>query len=119
MHLPVGENPSTVQFLDALRGARLEVRSGSAKVTGRLLSIDQRELPGRDDQKITVNQLSIVTDNGEVRVFDLNPATSVRIQEKDVNEQVGKYLGLVASRATKMSAAWPSRRQAMATAICS
>lgn len=97
LHLPLGENPSTVQFLDALRGARLEVRNGSANVSGRLLSIDQRELPIKDDQKITVNQLSIVTDNGEVRVFDLNPATSVRIAEKDVNEQVGKYLGMVAS----------------------
>ena len=32
LHLPVGENPTTVQFLDALRGARLEVRSGSANV---------------------------------------------------------------------------------------
>jgi hypothetical protein len=97
LHLPVGENPTTVQFLDALRGARLEVRSGSANVSGRLLSIDQRELPAKDDQKITVNQLSIVTDNDEVRVFDLNPATSVRIEEKDVSEQVGKYLGMVAS----------------------
>jgi hypothetical protein len=97
LHLPVGENPSTVQFLDALRGARLEVRSGSASVSGRLLSIDQRESPLKGDQKITVNQLSIVTDAGEVRVFDLTPATSVRIQETDVNEQVGKYLGLVAS----------------------
>jgi hypothetical protein len=97
LHLPVGENPTTVQFLDALRGARLEVRSGSANVSGRLLSIDQRELPVKDDQKITVNQLSIVSDIGEVRVFDLNPATSVRIEEKDVNEQVGKYLGMVAS----------------------
>jgi hypothetical protein len=75
----------------------LEVRSGSANVSGRLLSIDQRELPAKDDQKITVNQLSIVTDNGEVRVFDLNPATSVRLEEKDVSEQVGKYLGMVAS----------------------
>ena len=97
LHLAVGENPTTVQFLDALRGARLEVRSGPANASGRLLSIDQRELPLKDDQKITVNQLSIVTDNGEVRVFDLNPATRVRIEEKDVNEQVGKYLGLVAS----------------------
>ena len=97
LRLPVGENPNTIQFLDALRGARLEVRSGSTNVSGRLLSIDQRELPLKDGQKLTVNQLSLVTDNGEVRVFDLNPATSVRIAEKDVNEQVGKYLGLVAS----------------------
>ena len=97
LHLPVGENPSTVQFLDALRGARLEVRNGPTNISGRLLSIDQRELPVKDDQKITVNQLSVVTDNGEVRVFDLNPTTSVQIKETDVNEQVGKYLSLVAS----------------------
>ena len=97
LRLPVGENPNTIQFLDALRGARLEVRSGSTNVSGRLLSIDQRELPLKDGQKLTVNQLSLVTDNGEVRVFDLNPATSVRIAEKDLNEQVGRYLGMVAS----------------------
>jgi hypothetical protein len=97
LHLPVGENPSTVQFLDALRGARLDVRNGPTNISGRLLSIDQRELPVKDHQKITVNQLSVVTDNGEVRVFDLNPTTSVQIKETDVNEQVGKYLSLVAS----------------------
>src|SRR5580698_4948528 len=97
LHLPVGENPTTAQFLDALRGARLEVKSGSENATGRLLSIDEREIPIKGDQKITVDQISIVSDAGEVRVFDLTPATSVRVAEKEVNEEVGKYLGLVAS----------------------
>jgi hypothetical protein len=97
LHLPVGENPTTAQFLDALRGARLEVRSGSESASGRLLSIDEREIPIKDDQKITVEQISVISDSGEVRVFDLNPSTSVRVAEKDVNDEVGKYLGLVAS----------------------
>jgi hypothetical protein len=97
LHLPVGENPTTAQFLDALRGARLEVKSGSESATGRLLSIDEREIPVKGDQKITVDQISIVSDAGEVRVFDLTPSTSVRVAEKEVNEEVGKYLGLVAS----------------------
>ncbi len=97
LHLPVGENPTTAQFLDALRGARLEVKSGGESATGRLLSIDEREIPIKGDQKITVDQISIVSDAGEVRVFDLTPATSVRVAEKEVNEEVGKYLGLVAS----------------------
>ena len=110
LNLPIGENPNTVQFLDALRGARLEVRSGSSNVSGRLLSIDQRELPAKDDQKITVNQLSIVTDNGEVRVFDLNPGTSVRLAERNLNEQVRKYLVLVASTRDQ------GRRMAISTA---
>src|ERR1700734_3904172 len=97
LHLAVGENPTTAQFLDALRGARLEVRSGSESASGRLLSIDEREIPIKGDQKVTVDQISIISDSGEVRVFDMTPGTSVRVAEKEVNEEVGKYLGLVAS----------------------
>jgi hypothetical protein len=98
LHLAVGENPTTAQFLDALRGARLEVKSGSESATGRLLSIDEREIAVRgSDEKMTVDQISIVSDSGEVRVFELTPSTSVRVAEKDVNDEVGKYLGLVAS----------------------
>src|SRR5580693_1490127 len=97
LHLPVGEKPTTAQFLDALRGARLEVHSGSESAAGRLLSVDEREIPIKGDQKVTIDQVSIVSDSGEVRVFDLTPSTSVRMAEKEVNEEVGKYLGLVAS----------------------
>ena len=85
LHLAVGENPTTAQFLDALRGARLEVRSGSESASGRLLSIDEREIPIKGDQKVTVDQISIISDSGEVRVFDLTPTTSVRVAEKEVN----------------------------------
>src|ERR1035441_4631207 len=110
LHLPVGENPTTAQFLDALRGARLEVKSGSLAASGRLLSIEEREVltghdapkvDGTDEQasrgRIGLTQVSLVSDSGEVRLFDLTPATSVRVTEKEVNEEVGKYLGLVAS----------------------
>jgi hypothetical protein len=97
LHLPVGENPTTAQFLDALRGARLEVHSESSSATGRLLSIDEREVAIKGDQKVTITQVSLVSDTGEVRVFDLTPATIVRIADKEVNDEVGKYLGLVAS----------------------
>src|ERR1700727_837607 len=91
LRLPVGENPTTAQFLDALRGARLEVRSGSESASGRLLSIEERDLPGKVDQKITVTQISVVSESGEIRLFDLPPSTSVRVAEKEVNEEVGKY----------------------------
>ena len=97
LHLPVGENPSTAQFLDALRGARMDVRNGSESASGRLLSIEDRDVAGKGDQKITLTQISLVSDGGEVRIFDLTPSTSVRVAEKEVNEEVGKYLGLVAS----------------------
>jgi hypothetical protein len=106
LHLPVGDNPTTAQFLDALRGARIEVRNGSLSATGRLLSIEEREVmtggtkDGSDEKptgKIGLTQISLVTDSGEVRLFDLTPSTTVRVVEKEVNDEVGKYLGLVAS----------------------
>jgi hypothetical protein len=97
LRLPLGEDITTAQFLAAMRGARIEVRSGTQSASGRLLSVEQRELPGKDDQKITVDQISLVSDTGEVWQFDLTPATSVRIIEKDLNEEVGRYLHLVAS----------------------
>ena len=105
LRLPIGENASAAQFIAALRGARLEVRNSSASATGRLLSVNQKELPGKnnsdDDPKVTVTNLSIVTDTGEVRTFDLTPATSVRITERDLNEEVGRYLRLLASTRDK------------------
>jgi hypothetical protein len=108
LHLPVGQNPTTAQFLDALRGARVEVHNGSSTATGRLLSIEEREVihnatkgdVGDDERpadKIGLTQISLVTDSGEVRLFDLTPSTTVRVVEKEVNDEVGKYLGLVAS----------------------
>jgi len=97
LRLPVGDNPSAAAFLGALRGARVEVRSGTASAIGHLLSIDERELSGKGDEKIKVQQLSLITDTGEVRTFDLTTATSVRITEKDLNEEIGKYMKLIAS----------------------
>jgi hypothetical protein len=109
LRLPVGENPTTAQFLTALRGARVELHNGSLTGSGRLLSIEERDLPKTDpskgdreeqlgaSEKTKHTQISIVSDGGELRVFDLTPTTSVRVLEKDVNEEVGKYLGLIAS----------------------
>src|SRR6266567_2152821 len=38
-----------------------------------------------------------MTDAGEMKNFELNPATSVRIAERDLNDEVGRYLSLIGS----------------------
>ncbi len=48
-------------------------------------------------RKSPSNQISLVSDSGEVRQFDLTSATSVRIAEKELNDEVGRYMHLVAS----------------------
>jgi hypothetical protein len=97
LRLTLGENPTMADFLAALRGARLEVRSGSgAMMAGKLLSVEQKS---REKEKETTEwtEISLVADSGEVRTAQVTPATSVRIAEKDLQLEVGRYLGLIAS----------------------
>ena len=97
LRLTLGENPTMADFLGALRGARLEVRSGGgAAMAGKLLSVEQKS---REKDKGTTEwtEISLVSEGGEVRTTEVTPATSVRIVEKDLQVEVGRYLGLIAS----------------------
>jgi hypothetical protein len=97
LRLALGERPTVSEFLGALRGARVEVRSGTAPaITGKLLSVE-RKTRNATNWTVETDEISLISDTGEVRTVDLNPATSVRIIEKDLQVEVGKYLGLIAS----------------------
>jgi len=97
LRLPFGEQVTQAEYLTALRGARVEVRSGSATAAGRLLSVEKiRKQRGRDDFE-DVTTFSIVTDAGEMRNFDLVAGTSVRIAERELTDEVGRYLSLIGS----------------------
>jgi len=97
IRLALGEKPSMADFLAALRGAHVEVRGASVPVlTGKLLSVE-RKTRTASNWTVETDEISLITDTGEVRSIDLNPATSVRITEHDLQTEVGKYLGLIAS----------------------
>src|SRR5579859_7094261 len=97
LRLALGERPTVAEFLGALRGARVEIRSGAgAAVTGKLLSVERKTRMGTTGS-VEMEQISVISDTGEVRNVDLNTSTSVRIVDHDLNTEVGKYLGLVAS----------------------
>jgi hypothetical protein len=97
LRLPFGEQVTQAEYLTALRGARVDVRNGSASATGRLLSVERvRKQRGRDDFE-DVTTFSIVTDAGEMRNFDLGSGTSVRIAERELTDEVGRYLSLIGS----------------------
>src|SRR5690349_2819448 len=51
LQLPIGEKTTTAECLDALRGARVEVRSGSRSAVGRLLSVETVTTPPADDER--------------------------------------------------------------------
>jgi carboxypeptidase family protein len=96
LRLPLGENTDLSKFYAALRGARLEVRSGTTDIAGRLLSVE-RKTRASGGTTLEVDLATIVTDSAEVRSVELTPAVSVRLAERDVTQEVGSYLSLLAS----------------------
>lgn len=97
LRLPFGEEITRTDFLSAMRGARVEVRSGSSSATGRLLSVEQEQRTTEKGTNYQVTEFSIMTDSGEMRKFELGPSVSVRLAERDLNEEVGRYLNLIGS----------------------
>ncbi|MGA8409440.1 MAG: carboxypeptidase regulatory-like domain-containing protein [Candidatus Acidiferrales bacterium] len=96
LRLPLEEKTDLSKFYAALRGARLEVRSGSAVITGRLLSVE-RKTRVSGGTTLEVDLATLVTDAGEVRSVEITPAVTVRLAERDVTQEVGRYLSLLAS----------------------
>ena len=103
LQIPIGQKTTTAEFLDALRGARVEIRNAGAVAIGRLLSVETVNSTSSDEDKESSKQitphteLSVITDSGELRTFRLTPATSIHLLEHDVNQEVGRYLSLIAS----------------------
>jgi len=114
--LPLGANTNLSKFLAALRGTRLEIRSGNSTITGRLLSVETKSrVSDRTTQEVDL--ATIVSDGGEVRTVEVTPAVRVRVADPDVNREVGRYLSLLASthqqdlRRMTISAAGSGARQ--------
>jgi hypothetical protein len=96
LRLPVGAATTAFDLLGSLRGARVEVTSGAAVVEGRLLSVERRQ-QALKDVPTTVESFSVLTDGGEMRTFDLTPVVRVRIVDRDLRQEIGRYLDVVGS----------------------
>ncbi len=98
LRLPLGEQPTQSDFLNALRGSRVEVRNGIATAVGRVLSIEKKtHIAPKSEDLVETSELSLVTDSGELRTFTLGPSTSVRVLEKELSQDVNRYLNLLES----------------------
>jgi hypothetical protein len=100
LRLPLGETTTLNDFLGSLRGSKVQVRSGAVVTSGRLLSIDEKiTRKGPEDAPVEIKSLEIavVSDTGEIRTFPVNAALSVRVADRDLSEEITKYLNLVSS----------------------
>ena len=96
--LALGEDPTAVDFYNAIRGARVEVHGLGTSITGRLLNIELVNTPEKDNQPASEKRLiTVIGEAGEIRTLELTPATEVRLLDADLHTDVTRYLQLLAS----------------------
>jgi hypothetical protein len=94
LQLPVGERSSLTEFLTALRGARIEIKSGTTVASGRLLSVERKTRTG-GGTTLEVDYVALVSDNGEIRTAEVSPSFSVRLLDEGLPQKVNRYLDIV------------------------
>lgn len=97
LRLPAADKTTLTEFLGALRGARLEVRSGNAPgtaITGRLLSVE-RKTRVAGGNTLEVDYISLLTESGELRTTEVSPSFQVRLLDGGLPGKVNRMLDLV------------------------
>jgi hypothetical protein len=99
--LALSDDPSDIDFYNAIRGARVQVNAPGASITGRLLSIDLRSAARKDDANADPTTekrfLTVVSESGQVRTLELTAAVSVTLLDTALHTDVTRYLELLAS----------------------
>ena len=96
--LGLGGDPSTEDLYTALRGARVEVSGpGVAPVSGRIVDYETRTEKSAAGSDTTRAFLTVVSDEGAVRTFEVTPAVSVRVLDGGLRRDLDDYLALLAS----------------------
>jgi hypothetical protein len=100
LRLRLGEQTSRTEFLNSVRGSRVEVTSGTVTALGRLLSVEQ-STKRTEGETVPYTTITIIGDRGDVRSFDLGPAVAVRVIDDDLNQEVSRYMNLIANARAK------------------
>jgi hypothetical protein len=92
--VPVSDKTTLSSLLEELRGARLEVRTSAGAFTGRLVSVEEKSRK-EGTAEVKVDQVSLLGESGEVRQFAIEPGTSVRFADHDLEQELTRALGLL------------------------
>lgn len=93
LRIPLGGETTRTALFKALRGARVGIPGG---MIGRILSVTSRTR-SRGDATESVDELTVVTDGGDVRTIELGTGGGVRLVEADLRRDLAQYLDLLSS----------------------
>lgn len=101
LQIPLSEEVTSAAFLIALRGTQVEVHTASTTAIGKIFSVEtvERETPSGGTNHVT--QLGVVTNSGELRLFELTPSINVRVADPEIQKDLNRYLNLVGSTRSK------------------
>jgi hypothetical protein len=88
----ISDDPSAARLLSRLRGAAVRVVTSQGPITGTVLGVETRPVPGgKDAAPIQTPFLNLVTQEG-IRSFDLTTIGGFEILDKDLAAELGKAL---------------------------
>jgi hypothetical protein len=88
----VGIDSTLAVFLDQMKGARVELKLGSESVSGVIVSA--RALKG-EEKAADRETITLLTDAGEMRTFDLAAASSVKFTDTKLQGLLKDYLAVL------------------------
>jgi hypothetical protein len=100
LSLGMGDDPTSTELFQALRGQRVEVTGGpgGGAITGRLMSIESRtEKAATGDNTVEKFYLTLVAGTSAVRVIELTPSLSMRPLDANLQGQLDRYLQLLST----------------------
>ena len=74
----VGDQEFLSAFLDRIKGARIELKSGDRAVTGTIMSARAVETGTDSDKRIVREQVTLLSDDGNLGNYDLSAFASMR-----------------------------------------
>jgi hypothetical protein len=94
----LGQDPTVMDFLHAMKGQKVEVHYGAGVFTGRLLNVEVRMEPeGKGStERVERRYVSVVSEAGGLRTFELTPTVEVRLVGGE-RQEIGRYLELLAA----------------------
>lgn len=89
-----GPEMSLAAFLDQVKGARLELRTGAETMAGSIVGARLDRL-ANGDRAAARELVVLLTDAGDLRTFDLSAATAVKLVDPKLQSKLRDYLALL------------------------
>ncbi|MBO0799989.1 MAG: hypothetical protein J2P31_14305, partial [Blastocatellia bacterium] len=84
--------------LSQFQGARVTVTAGNRTITGSILTIGERQLPGEKDKSpVNTRTLVIAAESGDLQSFDLNQIRSVKLLDEGSRQDLTQFANASAS----------------------